>query len=248
MVASETSACLRLLVVSAEAGDVELLRSALEPARELDTSYALGLADARSELGARTGGPDVVLVTQELLESSEFAELLSPRVATIVLLAAGQSVLPVALSSRGVVDVVARCPDAIGQMPDIVRRADRQWRLMRELSLAEIELSARAAEVERAARRARAIQQLSERLGTASNSDECWRYFAESVQSAFEASVELWRGDVPEHVEEPVRRLAAEVRRSEKILSYQDLAAPPGRRAVLIAPVWRRDPAPDLAV
>jgi signal transduction histidine kinase/ActR/RegA family two-component response regulator len=122
--------------------------------------------------------------------------------------------------------------------------------LVRELSGAEIELSARAERLEQHSRRLRALEQLAQRLAAVASVDEGIQHFSELLRSVLGAcGSELWRGEVlPERVEEQVRRAAAEARRTGRIISYVEPSAPAPRRHGLIVPLQRFRPLPDLVV
>jgi len=122
--------------------------------------------------------------------------------------------------------------------------------LVRELSAAEIELSNRAEQLEQQCRRLRGLEQLSQRLTTATDVDECIQQSSELLRAVLGAnSAELWRGEIsPDRAEEAIRRAAGEARRLGCVTQYAEPCAPPARRYGLVAPLQLFKPLPDLLV
>lgn len=110
--------------------------------------------------------------------------------------------------------------------------------LVRELSAAEIELTSRAEQLEQQSLRLRQLEQLSQRLATAGNAEECVQQFSELMRGALGGcSSELWRAEAaPERGEEQLRRALGEARRTGRVVSYADPGASATRRFGLLAP------------
>lgn len=132
---------IRIMVVEDDPGHAELLERSFEDAPEFAITLAGTIRAAHEQI--KISPPDLVL-TDYLLPDGAGKEVLSilPNAYPVVVMTShGSEQIAVELMKAGALDYVVKTPDSFDQMPHIVRRALREWRLRCEHEKAQSQLA-----------------------------------------------------------------------------------------------------------
>lgn len=130
-----------ILVVEDDLGHVELLERSFEGISEFSLSAVHSLKAARERIATQL--PDLIL-TDYLLPDGAGQDILSSTPASypvVVMTSHGNEQIAVELMKAGALDYIVKSPDSFEQMPQVVRRALREWRLRCEHDAAQKELA-----------------------------------------------------------------------------------------------------------
>ncbi len=139
---------LRIVVVEDDPGHAELLLRSFDDAPEFAIALTDTIKAARSHIMQEP--PDLVLTDYLLPDGAgkEVLEILPERYPVVVMTSHGSEQIAVELMKAGALDYIVKTPDSFDQMPHIVRRAVREWRLRCEHQKAQNQLAAINAELE----------------------------------------------------------------------------------------------------
>lgn len=118
-----------ILIVEDDPSHAELLQRSFDDLPEFSIAICETLASARQQIESTP--PDLVL-TDYLLPDGAGKDLLNimpDQYPVVVMTSHGTEQIAVELMKAGAIDYIVKSPDSFDQMPQVVRRALREWRL-----------------------------------------------------------------------------------------------------------------------
>lgn len=142
----------RILIVEDEPGHAELLERSFEDAPEFTVRVVDTIKAARELI--HNDPPDLVLTDYLLPDGAgkDILTIIPDNYPVVVMTSHGSEQIAVELMKAGALDYIVKSPDSFGLMPQVVRRALREWRLRWEHTKAQQELAAMNAELEQRVR------------------------------------------------------------------------------------------------
>lgn len=183
-----------LLVVEDDAAHAELVGRAFRRMDEWELLYEESLGGARTRLRAQ----DVDVVLADLnLPDGEATALCSFAVPVVIMTSQGDEHRAVEAMRGGALDYVTKSSESLQRMPATVQRAIREWQLMEDRRLAELELQRKSEELERNNHRLRAVLARSKGLATVRSPEGALQLVGEVLAEQLDAELVFDRNPSP---------------------------------------------------
>jgi DNA-binding NarL/FixJ family response regulator len=236
---SETNATINLLVVQRDDAQAAIIRDVFGGRDDFIVSHCADLASARLALKRAAPAPDVVLADLELADGQATALFADGPLPVVVLAPGGDEARAVQAIKAGALDYVVKGPATLSNLPDIVRRARREWNVRLEREATQAQLAEKTSALEQMNDRLRMLLLLAQRVTLATSVDDCLDQFVRALSRELSAhSPKVWKGaSDPESTDLAIRRAAEVARLQRRVTPYEDAEAEEARRFGLFVPI-----------